>query len=753
MAEVTKKDLLASDFQSLEGAILRSRAMDAEVKAMLSQRPALFHIGLLPSCKAAHQEYCLAACHSLKIFEADLRADWDTVDSFRKGHHQLIDLLRWLELEQRRGQAATAERLVSNFMERHFPVCHIEGWQDILGQLATMARAWGPIDGQRRMIVLIDFNTPCSRDRLPGLVSALRSLVSGFGESETVVLAWMPSAPKEGATTSPEEEEAEIAAHFKDEGFHSQTRVRMFFSMHPSVTNKMSEMDWWGEGRILSTGEGNFWVANSELARTMCVGEKPRLPLVKDMVSMTSQDPNEDINKHWWCAPQDMATKYAQRGPGVSQVQLAALLNKVPLQPNDETIIIDPYPYVGDRALATYHLMRSTAMENRGRLRHVVVKPMGVGGACSKPAVFTQQRLRSQATRDWFSRTLVLHEMQQNSLGDLVNVAVCPSELVPQPTNEQLQAAPGAWQAFCGLASMHLRACALRGPKVRILPERLSKFQGAPLCVQDAVNRLKAAHEADHEDLLSDLIQDWGQTTANPNGMADGRDPDTGTVTAVDLLVHESEETLNIVDKTNSCHRSVRLLRDNQGIFYIVAANDEVLPVGTHLGGVGRGSVLLADPTNTQSFRWSLPAGDKTWVQLCRNDDAKATSGTLYAIVRDLEATAGATPKMTSFGQLVPNGKAGKHQYLFELPEGHEGHKALAFGPVRPSKAGPAQAHDFFASVLHRDTGVGQGALTVCWRLRHDPINNIVRPLIPVVVTSKRVVLKRGHPVRVAWPA
>jgi hypothetical protein len=755
MAEVMKKDLLASDFQSLEGAILRNRTMDAEVRAMLSRQPALFHIGLLPTCKAAHQEYCFAAYRSLKVFEADLRADWDTVDSFRQGHQQLIELLRWLELEQRRGQAATVEGLVSNFMERCFPVCHIESWQDILGQLATMAKAWGPIDGHRRMIVLIDFNTPCSRDsaRLPELVSALGSLVSKFGESETVVLAWMPNAPKEAATTSPEEDEAEIAAHFKKEGFHSQTRVRMFFSMRPSMTDNMSEMDLWVDGRILSKVEGNFWVAKSELARTRCVGEKPRLPLVKDMAFITSQDPNEDINNHWWCAPQDMPAKYAQRGPGVAEVQLAALLNKVPLLPNDETIIIDPFPYVGDRALATYHLMRSTAMENRGRLRHVVVKPMGVGMAFSKPADFTQQRLRSQATMDWFSRTLVLHEMQPNSLGDLVNVAVYPSELVPQPSSEQLQAAPGAWQAFCGLASMHLLACALRGPKVQILPERLSKFQGAPICVQDAVNRLKAAHEADHEDLLSDLIQCWGQTTANPNGMADSRDPITGTVTAADLLMHESEETLSILDKTKSCHRSVHLLRDNQGIFYIVAANDEVLPVGTHLGGVGPGSVLLADPTNAQSFRWSLPAGDKTWVQLCRNDDAKATSGTLYAIVRDLEATTGATPKMTSYGQLVPNCKTGKHQYLFELPEGHEGHKALAFVPVRPSKASPAQAHDFFASVLHRDTGVGQGVLTVCWRLCHDPINNIIRPVKPVVVTGKRVVLKRGHPVRVAWPA
>jgi hypothetical protein len=782
MADVARKDLTAADFQLLENAILGSRSMDPEVMAMLVRRPAMFHIGLLPTCcsgekmadetaRAVHQAHSEAAQGRLKVLEAELQADWVTLSEMRQGHQQLTELLRWLELEHRRVQVSTAERLVSTFLAKSFPVCQVTAWKDLPGQMALATRTWDSDlapGGRRRAVVLIDFNTPHSRDslRLPGLVTAVGSLVKVLGPSETVVLAWMPNAPKEGAATSPEEDEAEIVAHFKKEGFNSQTRIRMFFNMHPSVANKTSEMDWWADGRILcqSDGaEGNFWAKHSELARIRRVREEPWLPHSRDLVSIASLNPNEDINQTE--SSPDLATKYAQRGPGVAEIQLAALFTKVPLQPKDETIIIDPLPFVGDRAVGTYQFMRSAAMENRGRIRHVVVKLAGAGSTFSKAAQYTQQRLKSRATQDWLSRSLVLHETQHNNLGHSMEVAVYPSEVVPPPTNEQLQATPGAWSAHRGLANMRLLACAMRGSKIKILPERLAEFQGAPLDVQDALDRLTATHEAEYENLLSHLVQAADKPEDAQETMPDGRDPDLDT--KAELVVHESEETLKATTKiTAECksgHRSVHILKDDKDVFYLVArADDEVLPVGTHIGGVGGGTVLPAENDVKRCWRWSLPAGDKTWVQLSRTANTedgeskgpKFSGGTLYAIVRELEASMAAPPKMTSFGQLTPAGVAGRHQYTFEFPEDKEGHQAMAFVPTPPSlRGGPTQANNFFAAVLNRDAGVGQGALSVCWRLGHDPVNNLLKPVKPFVVAGKRIVLQKGRPARVAWPA
>lgn len=63
---------------------------------------------------------------------------------------------------------------------------------------------------------------------------------------------------------------------------------------------------------------------------------------------------------------------------------------------------------------------------------------------------------------------------------------------MPPPTEEQLAFVPGASAAFKGLGALHLKACVVRGDRVKISPERLAAFQGAPLEVQDAVETIKA---------------------------------------------------------------------------------------------------------------------------------------------------------------------------------------------------------------------------------------------------------------------
>ena len=42
------------------------------------------------------------------------------------------------------------------------------------------------------------------------------------------------------------------------------------------------------------------------------------------------------------------------------------------------------------------------------------------------------------------------------------------------------------------MSAMELRLCVVRGSKVKIVPERLAAFQGAPMDVQDALEKLKA---------------------------------------------------------------------------------------------------------------------------------------------------------------------------------------------------------------------------------------------------------------------
>ena len=57
----------------------------------------------------------------------------------------------------------------------------------------------------------------------------------------------------------------------------------------------------------------------------------------------------------------------------------------------------------------------------------------------------------------------------------------------------------------------------------------------------------------------------------------------------------------------------------------------------------------------------------------------------------------------------------------------------------------------FFQNTINADHGVGQGALSIVWRLNHDSVGNVLKPSKPFVVTSKVINLKKGCPTRVAW--
>lgn len=63
------------------------------------------------------------------------------------------------------------------------------------------------------------------------------------------------------------------------------------------------------------------------------------------------------------------------------------------------------------------------------------------------------------------------------------------------------------------------------------------------------------------------------------------------------------------------------------------------------------------------------------------------------------------------------------------------------------------QAASFFARAVHKDTpGVGNGALSLVWRLTYDAVGNVLKPTKPYVCARQKIQLEAGKPVRVAWP-
>jgi hypothetical protein len=61
-------------------------------------------------------------------------------------------------------------------------------------------------------------------------------------------------------------------------------------------------------------------------------------------------------------------------------------------------------------------------------------------------------------------------------------------------------------------------------------------------------------------------------------------------------------------------------------------------------------------------------------------------------------------------------------------------------------------AGSFFQSTVNSSTGIGQGMLSIMWRLNHDSVGNVLKPSKPMVANTKAIALKKGQPTRVAWP-
>ena len=218
---------------------------------------------------------------------------------------------------------------------------------------------------------------------------------------------------------------------------------------------------------------------------------------------------------------------------------------------------------------------------------------------------------------------------------------------------------------------------------------------------------------------------------------------------------------MTITSCIKSLEKNITLLKDDKDSFYLMSkSEDAFLPKDTLLGGIGGGTIVALDPGNNRCIPWRLSRGDRTVVQLTRaaseGDEGgikatKLTTATLYTIARDLEAQSTAAPKLTSFGQLKPTTAGGQHGYELEYPEGHPKHESLAFVPS-PAKDKAATPGNFFSNGVNAQTGVGKGALAIVWRLSYDAVGNALKPTKPHIITSQRLELKKGSPIRVAWP-
>jgi hypothetical protein len=714
MAKVAEKDMSKADFDLLEDAVLRGNMVDDEVLQMLKRRPRIFHLSMLPACHIetkdetaqeitkAHSE---AAAAKLKLFEAELRSDWVAIEETEIAKAQLGELLHWLELEHRRAQTALAQDLVAKRLSSSHPILTIESWDKLPSQLSLMCRAWDTDlkEGVRRAIIWIDFNTPRSRDtlKMPAMLSAMANLCRMLGPERAVMFIWLPACAKDESSKGPDEDEVDIVNLLKKCGFLVQKRVRMLLSVHPSVINKVSEMDLFADGRLAMLAKDpkdakTWWPQTSEMFRTGRISEQPQLPQSKDLVHLTSMDADTDVNQD--ARPPDVAAKCAQRGPAVALAQLSAIIPKGIFQPKDELLVVDVMPYVGDRALASYNYTKSQSAEGQGRIRHVLVQ-LQTKDRADKAATFTERRLANVITKEWLSRTVILKDTVTDWRGE-TEEPVYPNDAVPAPTDEQLRSIQGGVAAYKGLAALELKACYLRGSRVKIQPAKLAQFEGAPLDVQDQLEILSTEHEKTYETKLA-AMDEAKEVPDRSDTKDDARTPDiAGTQPPAELVTYAIEEELRakvtISHSAKAVDKSITLFKDAKESYYLVSAKERVLNMGTHLGGIGGGSLLAEDPEAKRCWPWALPDGDKTWVQLNRpaaeGEDAaktapKVSSGTLYALSREIEANSTGPPKLTSFGNLIPSGTPGRHEYRFEFPRDHERHEKLSFvvmpGPMR----------------------------------------------------------------------
>ena len=798
MRACCEADLTKEEFDELEKAILYGDAMDAQILKVISRFPKSFHIGMIPDMRtniAEVDENTVAQEQveaeqarwqaELRVFTSHLTADQKLIQKTQVGSRYLQDFLQWNEAEHVRKQGQVGKSLVNQFIEVNMPKAQAQGWAEVPGAVALLLQSIHNKEGAPknypRFLAILDFNTPNSRDALKinEVVACVANIFKCHGPERCVLLAHMAAFSKEDSEQDPVEDEIAIMKALQKAGFHSQQRVRMLLQQPPGVDATLTVGDWHADSRLcyLAPNDmaargtvaglpGNQWRMGSELARTTVVVARPMVPKVADMVPVTFEGRQESAVK----PRMNKEEKAAQRGPLVAQAYLEALFTKAAMpstetswiQPEDETWVIDLTAWAGDRGMASLNLM-DEARSKFGTLKHVFVDPgykrLGQG------ATFAQMRVSNEVAGQWMARSRVLHDRVVDERGGITRVPKQPMDSVPMPAEDILKEMPGAFEAWKGLSSLDLNVCVVRGPKIVIAPERLAAFQHAPLSISEDVAGLEKSHR-EYEDVLSFMAS--GIPNVAEGDKEDPRENEAKVPPEEKLADYVTMDSLAALEAfapgliEHQCFgdKHVTMYKDVQRHeMWLLAKNDDhIVLKATVVGGFGAGTISNRRADGVACVPWSLPNGDKTYVQLMATgeDDttkAKPKVGTFYTLIKPLEKAAGqkgTSLTLTSYGKIQAKGTAGKHGFAFELPDGHTNHEAKDY-VLSTAKTSASNSGNFFASLAARSPDSWAGCCISLWRLDHDSVRHKLHARKPMVMTQENIRLKKGVPTKVLW--
>ena len=794
-------DLPKPEFEELEKAILYGDAMDAQVLQIIRRVPKSFHVGMIPDMRthfnevdenSEAQEQAEAERAKwgaeLSLFAINLAADQKLIQKTEWGSRSLKDFLEWNESELVRQQGEVAKSLVNQFMEVNLPKAEAVSWTAVPGSIAAAVQIIHGKEGapkhDPRFLAILDFNTPNSRDalRIGEIAACIADIFKTHGPNQCALLAHMAAYPKEESDADPVEDEMTIMTALKRVGFHAQQRVRMLLQQPPSSDTRVAVADWHADSRLcyLAPNDlaarggvkgvpGNVWREGSELARTTVVDARPVVPKPADMLPVTTDNRdseafNTKINKE---------EKAAQRGPQVAQAYLEALFTKAAdgtdtpwIQAGEETWVIDLTAWAGDRAMASLSLMEGDR-SRFGTVRHILVDP-GYKGL-SKGASFAHLRVANQVCSEWMGRQRILHDRVLDERGGTTRVPKQPMDSVPPPAEDILRQMPGALEAWKGLSALDLRTCVVRGPKIIIAPEKLAAFQHAPLSICDEVAVLEKKHR-EFEDMLSFMAAPGPQAPGaeddprgkdGPNGEHVDDPPPEGNYVTMESLSSLEALAPGLIENASLSDKHITMYKDDnrRELWLLSKGDDHIVPRGAVLGGFGAGQMANRKDDGVASVPWSLPNGDKTYVQLMGASEQEAGPrtkvGTFYTMIKPLERTAaqkGASLSLASYGKVEAKGTAGKHGFQFQHPDGHAKHEAKDY-VLSIAKSTPITSGNFFASLIARASpNSWAGACMPLWRLTYDSVRHKLFAKKPMVATKEVLRLKKGIPMKVLWP-
>jgi hypothetical protein len=791
-------DMNVQDFQELSAAVLQGDVLDKQIqKAFVPAFPLRFHLAMLPDIRAGMADGTVPSEETLldeaekELWQAklqrlslQLKADQTLLSSVKIGSRVLSDSLEWLRYEKSLEQASVCEELVKTFSNHFMPRLTIDSWDALANSVAAVTSQPLPTTQQTQgdptslLLVVLDFNTPNSRDalQLKRMVSALGTVVLTSGPSKCMVFALMAARPKEETDDVDDilEEEVMLCKLMKQAGFKASQRIRMNLSP-PSEENATSATwDFWQDARVFFYAESlraaagkeqeapNLWYVASELCRTTRISNQVPIASNQEMhvISLVNSEiPDLHVTP---------AFRAGQRGFEAHLTILEHLTAKSKLykgdwlQPGDVLNILDVHPHCGDRAIA------SLAARNKSwlscQLRHLVVSGVTKRGA--QAADYTLTRVGTHCAKKWLSREIVLYTYQSNPNGMWDVRPTHPADMAAlSPADvEKLKAIPGVYEAYQGLGKLQLKACVVHGSKVSINPTVLAEFGTAPPSIRDKLQLLEQEHQANYETLLKDMA------TEEPDGVIDDprvdetANPNTGTATT-DLPTYDSlaalKAAVEIVNETKSFDdKAVTILEDKLGAFYLLAKEDNhIVKRATRLGSVGSGRLAPAEAeARTNIVPFSLPNGDKTLIEVqlttggaeaeAEDTGGKFQRGTLYMMMKNLQKLNGMKDiSITSYGVVKPSTGGG-------------------VGDRHGFSLGPMTDEQHFVSRARADTKVVSGNVfkklatkspleggiaAWMWRFRWSEVHSKLTALKPFLTISQDLRLEKNKPVKFVW--